>query len=48
VEDEDDLLDVEDIGNYLKKAKSSTKSNAPKEMVSETIRKSLTKQVGPD
>lgn len=48
MEDEDEILDVEDIGNYLKKAKSGNISNGPKEMVSETIRKSLTKQVAPD
>jgi len=44
-EEEDEILDVEEIGNYIKKSKSDNSKNTPKEMVSDTIRKSLTKQV---
>merc|ERR1712013_621744 len=47
-EEEDDIMDLEDIGKVIKKGKTREKSNVktgdPKEMVTPMLRKSLTKQ----
>jgi len=46
-EEEDDIMDLEDIGKVIKKGKSKDKdklSGDPKEMVTPMLRKSLTKQ----
>lgn len=43
-EDNDDLVDLEDLGKVMKKAKEKTTSNEPKEMLTPSLRKSLTKQ----
>ncbi|KAG1668501.1 S-adenosyl-L-methionine-dependent tRNA 4-demethylwyosine synthase [Nymphon striatum] len=41
---EDDLVDVEEIGNVMNKMKKSLESKEPKEMINPSLRKSLTKQ----
>ena len=42
---EDGLVDLEDLGKVMKKAKTNGISNgAPKEMLTDSLRKSLTKQ----
>ena len=41
---EDELVDLEDLGTVMKKAKSGDKDKGPKEMLNPTLRQSLTKQ----
>ena len=48
-DDEGGLIDLEDIGSYMKKAKenivNAKKLGEPKEMITPALRKALTKQV---
>lgn len=43
-ENEDGLVDLEDLGNVMKKAKNGMANGAPKEMLTTSLRQSLTKQ----